>query len=134
MPADSTNSPRRRTLVVAALVVYWAALFVGTHTPSSRIPVAPSVNDKVLHFAAYAGLAFLLSWAMGPQRFRPFLAVLAITAVYGIADELLQMAIPSRRADWQDWIADALGALGGVTAFIVVRRWWIARHPSQPPS
>jgi hypothetical protein len=48
------------------LAVYWIMLFTGTHLPGSSVK-SIHVNDKMLHFLAFAGLSFLLAWSI-PSR------------------------------------------------------------------
>lgn len=108
-----------RLSVVSALVVYWLAMFIGTHLPSGVI-AHPRTWDKLLHFAAYGGLTFLLAWPF-VARFGSSLAtyayLLMIAAAYGAVDELAQIPIRGRRADIWDWVADMLGAVAGLVAY-----------------
>jgi VanZ family protein len=82
-----------RYLATSVLLVYWAALAVGTHVPMSGHGTA-SYNDKLLHLGAYAGLAFLLccAWAVRrPLGVRAAAAIWGICAVYAALDEMLQV-------------------------------------------
>ena len=107
---------------------YWVALFVGTHLPRTpRIEV--SVNDKILHLGAYAGLAFLI--CLGTARsgiwtLRKVIIILAAASAYGVFDELTQTLV-GRDCDFMDWLADTIGAGIGIACFDVFRRIWIAR-------
>ncbi|MBC8352845.1 MAG: VanZ family protein [Planctomycetes bacterium] len=107
-----------RIVTFSALGVYWIALFVGTHLPHG-VRGLGSVNDKLLHFGAYAGLAFLLAATLTTMRMRhgALLVPMVVAAIYGCVDELTQMAIPGRQADVADWAADVFGAGLGVFAF-----------------
>jgi VanZ family protein len=98
--------------------LYWAALFLGTHLPSQGIP---GVSDKSLHFLAYAGLGFLLAWAVASFRptWRLLVLVLVTTAAYGAFDEITQMLVPSRQADLWDWGADVLGGIAGIACYLL---------------
>jgi len=108
-----------RFTVIAVLVVYWLALFVGTHTPSGVIS-QPKVWDKLLHFAGYGGLIFLLAWPVA-ARSGPSLGtyayLLVIAACYAAVDELGQIPIPGRSAEIGDWVADMVGAVAGLAAY-----------------
>ena len=78
---------------------------------------------------AYAGLAFLLSWAWSTRR--PFgwpgaLFALCVAAGYGGLDELTQLFIPGRDCDVVDWLYDVVGTLTGIGAFLVVD-WCVRR-------
>lgn len=110
-----------RIAALGTLGVYWTAIFVGTHMPVDARVLGP-FYDKILHFGAFAGLAFLLAAALRALRRRRGSPLLpwAIAAVYGCIDELTQMAIPGRHAGFGDWFADVLGAGAGVFAFGVL--------------
>ena len=111
-----------RRAFVAALAVYWLALFIGTHAPSPSLEPAVPNQDKVLHVVAYAGLAFLLSGVnigRGRHSTRWTTEVFVIVAFYGMLDELTQSFVPGRFAEVLDWVADAVGALLGIGLFAV---------------
>ena len=94
-----------------ALATYWLAMAVGTHLPPG--PDGPvSINDKLLHFGGYFGLAVLLSVTF---RRLPAAAVVAIAVGYGAIDELTQPPF-GRTADVWDWVADFVGASLGALA------------------
>ena len=60
--ADRRQMWRRFSWGVVA--IYWLGMFGGTHWPTP--PHAPFGNaDKWMHFSAYAGLALLISIALG---------------------------------------------------------------------
>lgn len=104
------------------LVAYWLVLFYLTHM-QTNVKIGPGHTDKVLHFLAYAGLAFLLAWALCQTRGLSFSVcafVISITTIYAITDELTQAFIPSRHADVWDAAADILGALTGLAAVAAI--------------
>ena len=105
------------------LCCYWTALFVGTHLPSAAMPDL-KVSDKVYHLAAFAGLAFLLAWAL-PKRseglLRHFSIVFAIGLGYALMDEWSQRFIPGRVGDRWDVAADACGVVIGFGFYLVLR-------------
>jgi len=117
----------------AILAVYWIVLFTLTHVPGSAINGSLSVSDKVLHFSAYAVLAFfavwVLPWAIQRPHFRG-LWVFLLLAVYGAVDELLQNFVPHRQADVLDWLADIAGAAVGIAIYYLLRRIYrsLTRH------
>jgi len=110
-----------RNIALGTLAVYWMAIFIGTHLPND-LPSLGEVDDKLLHFGAYAGLAFLLAAACTTLRLRhgTLLLPMAVAAIYGCIDELSQRAVPGREADVADWAADVFGAGVGVFAFGVL--------------
>ena len=119
-PGGGTNRLRRlaryRRWIGAALAVYWTAIFIGTHIPLKAPLHSQSNLDKVVHFAAYFGLAMLLGLWIASRRAlrgRDYAAILALITVYAILDELLQIPV-NRSADVRDFIADVLGAAAGL--------------------
>lgn len=99
--------------------------------------------DKVFHFSIFSIGGFLLAtaWAAGkiPPPFRRFILAFALLAVFGLIDEIRQLATPGRTGgDWGDALANTLGSLTGV-AF----SWFLHAHflrllaaskPLPPPS
>lgn len=124
-PLDPANRPKIATLSKIALGLFWLALIAGTHMPVNVDLHAPDNGDKVMHFIAYAGLAFLIAiaWQLnaGVLTKRHLFLVWLATALFGIADEVTQMFV-GRDCTLGDWTADALGAAIGVLAFVVLRR------------
>jgi len=110
-----------RLFTFMALSVYWGGMFLGTHMPRGFKSLG-HVDDKVLHFGAYAGLGFLLAAMLSSfrLRFRAIFVTLLVAAVYGSLDELSQLPIPGRQADLADWFADVLGAGMGVAMFAIM--------------
>jgi len=130
MTSDSTPQPPAsgawRWAVVAA---YMAAIFVTSGGPGPDLPPVENA-DKVLHAAAYGGLAGLAAWALARGRLRTTTARMAITAwavasAYGASDELHQYFVPGRQSDWRDLAADAIGAAavaGALWAWGIIAR------------
>ncbi len=109
-----------RRAAIALLGLYWLALFVGTHIPISLRGMGQG-TDKVLHFLAYMGLAFLMSLGVGGRRptWRAFVLVMLATLMYAGFDEFSQLLV-GRSCDFWDWIADCCGI--GVGLFC----YWVA--------
>jgi len=63
--------------------------------------------DKVFHVLAYASLTAMLWIATGGRR--PVVLVVGVMAI-GLADEVRQAFIPTRSAEYTDFLADALAA------------------------
>ncbi len=101
-----------------ALPAYWIFLFTSTHFPGLRgVPLRPS--DKLLHFAAFALLAFLF-WrfveTFHDRLSRWFaLEALLILGLYAATDEMTQGWV-GRGVDLHDFFAD----FGGVAAMLAV--------------
>jgi len=116
-------SNRARRVVFVILATYWSALVYGTHRAS--LPAIPTNFDKVLHFSAYAGLAFILSLSVFWSRKVPwwhFALMFLAVAAFGGCDELTQPPF-GRTADWFDWFADLAGASVGVVFGTAANRW-----------
>ena len=116
----------RRVVVLVPWVLgaYVALMFAATHTPVSNIPSTLPGTDKHWHFLGYFGLGLLLSlW--GQVRFANWPVVTLVTiALYGAADELLQIPV-GRQAEFLDWAADMAGAATGIAATVLLTapRW-----------
>lgn len=111
-------------LATVLLIVYWLLIFTGTHLPKLPVVHVPG-NDKLYHFAAFVGLAFLLAWAI-PTRGRDprtkVVLALLVAMLYGVFDELTQALVPGRTSDIVDFAADCSGALLGVLCYWTARR------------
>ena len=110
-----------------SLVLYWLALFAGTHIPGGSVP-SVEVSDKLLHAVAYAGLSFLLAWAI-PNWGKGLSHVgwaAGIAFAYGCIDELTQMLVPSRSCEIADLAADTVGIVCGITCYLILR-WMLQR-------
>lgn len=115
---------RSMRLASLCLLIYWVAIFVGTHLPSSSMPHV-HLSDKLLHLGAYTGLAFLVAWAIPtrPNRYgRHALIVFCLVLAYGCVDELTQSLVPGRSSSLLDLTADATGAALGICIHYVSRR------------
>lgn len=108
---------------VLFLSLYWIALFIGTHIPPGPIVRQIGANDKLLHAGAYTGLSFLLAWAIPTRSNRAYNVILAgiICVGYAGIDELLQIPV-GRTADWNDFYADVLGVIMGLSIYVLGRQ------------
>jgi VanZ family protein len=112
-------------------VALWALLILaGTSVPAPALPpLLPGVprSDKLVHGAMYLVLAVLLVRALRrehPGRRGVLLILMAtgLAAAFGLFDEWHQQFIVTRMSSWQDWLADAIGALIGATAATLIHR------------
>ena len=87
---------------------------------SMSSPPSPGpINDKILHFVAYGGLATLCLRATSGGRLaglslRAGLLAWGLATAYGATDEVHQHFVPYRTADIADLAADAAGAAAAV--------------------
>ena len=110
-------------IAIVALFIYWVLLFIGTHLPPDRIFIPLHLSDKVLHAVAFAGLSFLIAWAVptnDAKLYQNTLTAALIAVVYAALDELLQIPV-GRTADWMDFAADCIGVCIGLGAYTFVR-------------
>lgn len=78
--------------------------------------------DKSNHLFAFGSLAFVGVQARWREP-RRWGALLLLLLAYGIGIELAQHFLPPRSADWQDVVADMVGALAGLGVAALARRW-----------
>ena len=111
-------------IAIVALLIYWVLLFIGTHIPpNSKLLAKVHENDKAFHALAFAGLSFLMAWAIPTDRARLHkntLLAAFVAVVYAAMDELLQIPV-GRSADWKDFAADCIGILTGLTVYTIAR-------------
>jgi VanZ family protein len=115
-----------RRAVLFGTILFWVALFCGTHVPGPKLPKL-RISDKTIHFTGYFLLASGLFWALRLMKpgWREIAAtVLGICLLYGAVDEWTQ-ALPfiRRTCDLADWFADAAGAGTAVVAMSWLA-WW----------
>lgn len=84
-------------------------------------------SDKVYHAGAFAGLSFLLCWALPTRsgvsaRLRQIAIAGTICISYGCIDELTQQFIPGRCCDIWDMAADAVGVVIGISCYLLCRQ------------
>jgi VanZ family protein len=113
-------------IAILLLAIYWVLLAVSTHLPGSMIQNVVDTtrwSDKVVHWAAFAGFAFLLAWAIPThpaKRMRNVLWAALGAAAYAVTDEITQPLV-GRTADGADLVADFFGILSGLIVYAVVR-------------
>ena len=122
-----TERARRRLL--GALALGWAGLIFWESSQARPFPFLPPEilsHDKLLHVAAYAVLAGLVSGALASSRLgalgRAAVVAALLASAYGAIDEWHQAHVPGRDADPWDWAADTIGALAGAAATAVILR------------
>ena len=99
-------SPGLRVLCLIAVMAMASQLLLLAE-PQFAVRIVQVFWDKVVHFAFFGVMAFLL-WVAGGGRWK--LAVWIAVVLVGAADEMHQAVTPDRSAELDDWLADALGA------------------------
>ena len=89
--------------------------------PLEAPPPTPEGSDKLVHFIAFAALAFPLART---GRFG-LLPVFVGASAFGGAIEFIQPSF-NRSADLNDWVADVVGVVIGIGCGLLYRR--LRRH------
>ena len=107
----------RKYLDIFLTVVVTTALTIAMLWPLEAPPPAPEGSDKLVHFIAFAALAFPLART---GRFG-LLPVFIGASAFGAIIELIQPSF-NRSAELSDWVADTLGVLIGICLGVAYRR------------
>ena len=107
----------RKYLDIPLTLAVTLTLTVAMLWPIYRLPAALEGSDKLLHFVAFAALAFPLART---GRFG-LLPVFICASAFGGAIELIQPSF-NRSADLNDWIADIVGVILGIGCGLLYRR------------
>jgi len=111
----------RKYLDIPLTVFVAITLTVAMLWPLDAPPPAPEGSDKLVHFIAFAALAFPLA-----RTGRLGLVVVFTGAsAFGGLIELIQPTF-NRSADVGDWVADTVGVVIGIGAALLYRR--LRRH------
>ena len=115
----------RLPAILWALVIFTASSIPGTKFPKFIL----KIDDKVIHISIFIVLGLLVFRALEPRirkdSFDWLRAVLStsVVAAYGALDEIHQMFVPGRSADFRDAAADAIGAmLSALILYLLFRR------------
>lgn len=123
----------RVKILLIPLILYWILLFIATTIPADNFADVLTISDKIKHFIAYFGLSVLLSLNLHFQERWKFVALnyliytFIICSTYGVVDEIHQMFVPYRSAEFLDWLADLFGTLAGVGASYLFIKYIIKR-------
>lgn len=122
---DEQPAPLRWAWYWGPVCLYAGGIFYlsSLSEPHESLPsLLEEVSDKVLHMVEYGLLgglcyrAFRRSAGPAAARFAVPLAIAAASA-YGLSDEIHQAFVPLRESSWQDWVADAAGAVLGASMY-----------------
>ena len=118
------NRPTKAALFQALWYVALAATVVGELLPGNSTAMrwvgSTHINDKTLHFTAYAVLAFIPAFGW---RLRCGIPVAASMILLGVALEFAQRLVPFRSFEVGDMIANALGVLAGMALALMGQAW-----------
>ena len=107
----------RKYLDIPLTLIVLLALTVAMLWPLKAPPPAHGGSDKLVHFAAFAALAFPLA-RTGRCGLLP---VFIGASAFGGAIELIQPSF-NRSADVNDWVADIAGVVLGIGLGLLYRR------------
>ena len=111
----------RKYLDIHLTIIVTLTLTVAMLWPLDAPPPAPEGSDKLVHFIAFAALAFPLART---GRFG-LLPVLIGASAFGGVIEIIQPSF-NRSADLNDWVADIVGVILGIGLGLLYRR--LRRH------
>ena len=125
MKTTRTNLFRLGALATAA------GIFILSSFSTLPMPPTPLISpDKLAHFIVFGALAFYTcfwfeeeEWKRKPLR--TGIIVFLLLSIYGASDEFHQYFVPGRQVSFWDWVADSLGAVGGIGvfwAFVMVKK------------
>ena len=107
----------RKYLDIPLTIAVTLTLSVAMLWPLEAPPPAPEGSDKLVHFIAFAALAFPLART---GRFG-LLPVFISASAFGGAIELIQPSF-NRSADVNDWVVDIVGVILGIGLGLLYRR------------
>lgn len=115
----------RSVLLWLPVCAHMAFIFAASSVPGTLLP--GRLWDKLVHFTVYAALGVLFMLPLTRGRLsnvtlRTAIGALALSALYGISDELHQLFTPNRSSDPMDVLADTLGAAAGILFVVLVAR------------
>ena len=114
--SPATPRQMRKYLDIPLTLAVTLTLTVAMLWPLEAPPPAPEGSDKLVHFVAFAALAFPLA-RTGRIGLLP---VFVGASAYGGAIELIQPSF-NRSADMNDWIADMLGVVISIACSLIYR-------------
>ncbi|MCF6247579.1 MAG: VanZ family protein [Desulfobacula sp.] len=117
----------RLPVVALCIAIFWQSSFPGMLKQPLFLH-----DDKVIHFLAYALLAFLTARSLVAEKpdislFKIRMIAIIFTSFYGLSDEIHQAFVPSRDASIGDFLADSLGSLLGTYLYLNIfftRKKW----------
>ncbi len=123
---QTNSSLRILVFIKLPLIIHWITILILTSIPSDSLPTV-SLGDKIEHYLAFFVLGFFLYLNfLFKNKYKllknyPFIFSLLVASLYGAFDELHQLLIPGRSAEFLDWLADFLGAISGISiAYLIV--------------
>lgn len=133
-PHSVDRATWRVVTIRVGIAVYWLMMFLGTHLPVQEVVEQLPASDKHLHLMSYCLLGFALPWwrwsAVWESQRRGWWHAMTLCLLivgYAALDEWLQIPV-GRTAEWGDWLADAVGAVVGVSIGTWLRGWTLRKE------
>jgi VanZ family protein len=116
------SSPLRPNVIglLRALPCALYLAIIGYFSLQPQEVMPQDISDKIVHLTAYAGAAILWGWAAMSRRW--LLLALPILITYGVGLEFAQGMTPDRTPSIADAIANSLGVIIGLGAFMLLQR------------
>ena len=108
---------------VLPLFSYLAFIFFlsSREEPNLNLPFPQA--DKGIHFILYIPLLLLvIRFLRGNLKKNVLLASIIFSLLYAASDEWHQSFVPTRKMDFFDFLADALGIMSGVIIFQIISK------------
>jgi len=123
---SSAPHPPLGRLIYLAAILYALAIFFISSIPGLTPPTLGFVwEDKFYHFLEFGILGLLLYLAFSrrvyPRHKKAFWLALAIGILYAAVDEIHQLRVANRQADFWDFIADSVGIITFATVTYLVQ-------------
>ena len=108
--------------------ILWASVILVLTLVTGRTDANMDVLmlDKFVHAFMFGFLSLLLIVGLKKQSDYPLLRIYAevvaiiVSAIYGVMIEVIQLVIPGRFFEWQDMLANTLGAIVGYLLFLLI--------------
>jgi VanZ family protein len=100
----------------------------GNTTPE-KLEVVEGFVRTMAHFSEYAVLAFLCMFFLRTYSIKRALSLMfavAFSAVYAVTDEIHQIFVPGRAAQFSDFVVDTSGAMFGACAALILSLMYIS--------
>ena len=118
------NGQPKPVLIQVLWLAALTATVVGELLPGNSTAMhwvgATHINDKTLHFTAYAVLAFLPVFGF---KLRSGIPLAASMILLGVVLELAQRLVPFRSFEIADMMANAMGVLAGMVLALMGQAW-----------
>ncbi len=110
---------------VGAVLVYCGFLYALSSVSTFPVPSPFSFFDKIVHFFLFGGLSAVVAAGLYQARHeystRTLLLIpISFSMLYGLSDEIHQLAVPHRIFSMGDFAADAVGALAAALVLMLV--------------